>query len=147
MCKAILVGDESEDDAIAIRDVLEKASAKNPAVNDSHQEVAGQRVAESHGTGEQSSLPGVLLLDLKRPGANSFQMSEWVRAASEFTALFVVVHNGYRELKEVQQLCRLGAHSFQIKPCDPELTRNLRQWFLERWERRRRRRAARKCAS
>jgi CheY-like chemotaxis protein len=64
--------------------------------------------------------PNVLLLDLKMPRMNGFEVLEWVRKKSPMPQLPVVVFSASLEEKDRQKAYSLGANSFLVKPSDPK---------------------------
>jgi CheY-like chemotaxis protein len=60
--------------------------------------------------------PTLVLLDLKMPGANGFEVLKWIRGQDTFDSLVVVVMSGSRDDADIQQAYELGANSYLIKP-------------------------------
>jgi DNA-binding response OmpR family regulator len=61
-------------------------------------------------------LPGLLLLDLKMPRKNGFEVLQWLREQPEFAQLQVVVLSSSDEIKDINRAYELGANSFLVKP-------------------------------
>jgi CheY-like chemotaxis protein len=60
--------------------------------------------------------PTLVLLDLKMPGANGFEVLKWIRSQESLESLVVVVMSGSRDDADIQQAYELGANSYLIKP-------------------------------
>ena len=60
--------------------------------------------------------PTLVLLDLKMPGTNGFQVLKWIRSQEVFESLVVVVMSGSRDDADIHQAYELGANSYLIKP-------------------------------
>jgi CheY-like chemotaxis protein len=60
--------------------------------------------------------PTLVLLDLKMPGANGFEVLKWIRSQDSFDSLVVVVMSGSRDDADIQRAYELGANSYLIKP-------------------------------
>ena len=60
--------------------------------------------------------PTLVLLDLKMPGANGFEVLKWIRTHDAFENLVVVVMSGSRDDADIQRAYELGANSYLIKP-------------------------------
>lgn len=60
--------------------------------------------------------PTLVLLDLKMPGANGFEVLKWIRSQETFADLVVVVMSGSRDDADIQRAYDLGANSYLIKP-------------------------------
>jgi DNA-binding response OmpR family regulator len=77
------------------------------------------------GTGSYSDrqrfpLPGLVLLDLKLPGIDGFEVLKWIRANSALQDLRVVVLTSCSGIREVHKAYQLGANTFLVKPLDFE---------------------------
>ena len=60
-------------------------------------------------------LPSLLLLDLKMPRMNGFDVLEWLQRRSELSSFPVVVLSGSDLEADVQKAKKLGAHDYQVK--------------------------------
>ena len=60
--------------------------------------------------------PTLLLLDLKMPGTNGFEVLKWIRSQESLDSLVVVVMSGSRDDADIQRAYELGANSYLIKP-------------------------------
>jgi CheY-like chemotaxis protein len=65
-------------------------------------------------------LPELVLLDLKLPGIDGFQVLRWIRQQPELKALRVVVLTSSDRIQDVNLAYQLGANSFLVKPVDFE---------------------------
>jgi len=61
-------------------------------------------------------LPGVVLLDLKMPRCNGFDVLQWVRQKSIIPHIPVVVLTSSEEIRDINRAYQLGANSFLVKP-------------------------------
>jgi CheY-like chemotaxis protein len=136
MAKAILIAEDVEEDAVMVMDSLKKAGVKNPVltVQDGDEVVAYLKGEGRFAERNKFPFPSVLLLDLKMPRMGGFQVMEWLRTQEIFKNLLIIVLTGCHELREVQKAYSLGAHSFLIKPCNPDDIKNLVRWFAAHWE-------------
>ena len=60
--------------------------------------------------------PTLLLLDLKMPGTNGFEVLKWIRSQESLDSLVVVVMSGSRDDADIQRAYELGANTYLIKP-------------------------------
>lgn len=118
----ILLAEDNEDDIILFRRALEKARLLNPLeiVRD-----GDEAVAYLEGTGRFSDrvkypLPALILLDLKMPRRDGFEVLSWIRSRPELDALRVVVLTGSRDVYDMTRAYRLGANSFIVKSLDSQ---------------------------
>jgi CheY-like chemotaxis protein len=132
----ILLADDSEEDILLIRQAFQKANISNP-----FQVVQSGEEAISYLSGERKysnraeyPLPDLLLLDLKMPGTDGFQVLRWIRQRAGLEALRIVVLTSSEQIRDVNQAYRLGANSFMVKPMDfqdfVELSRVLHDYWL-----------------
>ena len=63
-------------------------------------------------------LPTLMLLDLKMPRKNGFEVLEWLRTQPTLSALRVVVLTTSDQIHDVNRAYQLGANSFLTKPVD-----------------------------
>ena len=64
--------------------------------------------------------PDLMLLDLKMPVLDGFDLLAWVRARPEFKPLPIIVLTNSTYSPDVTRALQLGANSFLIKPIDPD---------------------------
>jgi CheY-like chemotaxis protein len=60
--------------------------------------------------------PTLLLLDLKMPGANGFEVLKAIRSQEALDSLVVVVMSGSKDDGDIQHAYELGANSYLVKP-------------------------------
>ncbi len=77
--------------------------------------------------------PGIMLVDLKMPRVNGFELLKWVRTKSKFAHIPFVVLTVSEELKDVEKAYELGANSFLIKPPRAEDLRNMIKAWEDYW--------------
>ena len=65
-------------------------------------------------------LPDVIVLDLKMPGVNGFDVLAWRKPSPVFSSVPVVVLSGSKDPDEVDRVIKLGANKHIIKPADFE---------------------------
>jgi CheY-like chemotaxis protein len=78
-------------------------------------------------------VPGVLLLDLKMPRMNGFDVLEWVRAHPRLRRLPVVVLTSSDEPKDINRAYDLGANSYVLKPSKYETLQSLASELEKYW--------------
>jgi len=135
MIRPILLAEDSEDDAILIQATLRKAEVLNPvlAVSNGAQAIAYLKGEKFYADRNLFPLPGVILLDLKMPHKNGFEVLEWWKNQPQLSEILIVVLSGYYDLESIRYAYSLGARSFLIKPCKVEDIINLRQAFSGAW--------------
>jgi len=63
-------------------------------------------------------MPTLLLLDLKMPRMDGFDVLEWVRSQKSLRRLLVVVFSSSEEIGDINRAYDLGANSYLVKPAD-----------------------------
>ena len=115
-----LVVEDNDNDALLLRRAFTKARVLNPVHVVKNGEEA---IAYLGGTGRYSNraefpLPALVLLDLKMPGLDGFDVLRWIRQEPELRALRVVVLTSSDEIRDINLAYQLGANSFLVKPAD-----------------------------
>ena len=60
-------------------------------------------------------LPGLVLLDIKMPRLDGFDVLKWIRAQSQFAHLPVVMLSSSDQPADIREATRLGANSYLVK--------------------------------
>ena len=117
-----LLVEDAETDAILIRRAFVKGNIVNPlqVVNSGDQAIAYLKGEGIFANRAEYPLPELVLLDLKLPGIDGFQVLRWIRQQPELKALRVVVLTSSDRIQDVNLAYQLGANSFLVKPVDFE---------------------------
>jgi CheY-like chemotaxis protein len=67
---------------------------------------------------EEYPLPALLLLDIKLPGKDGFQVLDWIRHDPKFAPLRVIMLTSSPRSVDVNRAYRMGANSYLSKPVD-----------------------------
>jgi len=74
-------------------------------------------------------LPNLVLLDIKMPGMNGFEVLKWIRHQPSLAGLCVVMLTSSDQIRDANKAYQFGANSFLVKPLDfwnvEELMRSL----------------------
>ena len=118
----ILLADDSEDDVLLIRRAFKKGEIHNPlhVVRDGDEAIAYLSGEGKYGNRAEYPLPDLLLLDLKMPRTDGFEVLRWIRQQPGLQALRVVVLTSSADLRDVNEAYQLGANSFLAKPMEFE---------------------------
>lgn len=135
LTNTILMVDDSEDDVFALKRAMRKAHIANP-----QQVVTDGQTAIDYlsGSGKYSDrarfpLPFLVFLDLRIPCRDGFEVLGWVREQPGLNELAVVILTGSVAEKDDRQACRLGAHSYLMKPPTASDLERLMQPMEQHW--------------
>jgi CheY-like chemotaxis protein len=118
----ILLVEDREDDIFLIRRALIHAHLVNPVhvVRDGEEAVEYLRGLGKYANRDEFPLPGLMLLDLKMPRMDGFQVLEWIRRQPGISGMVVLVLTSSDRIRDVNRAYALGASSFLVKPSDFE---------------------------
>ena len=116
----ILLVEDREDDVFLIRKAFERAGLSNPVqvVRDGEQAIsylAGERKFSNRA---EYPLPWLILLDLKMPRVDGFEVLRWIRKQPGFNRIVVIVLTSSEEIRDVNRAYQLGANLYLAKPVD-----------------------------
>ena len=119
---SILIVEDDENDILLIRRTLVRAGVPNRVASVTSAEAAIAYMAgqDPYCNRDRSPFPGLVLLDLKMPGLNGFDVLTWIRRQPRFTSLRIVVVTSSRDIRDVTRAYHLGADSFLVKPFEFE---------------------------
>ena len=114
----VLVAEDREDDLFMLRRSFEQVGFDTPVqyVRDGEQAIAYLAGKGRFADRAEYPLPSVLLLDLKMPRKNGFEVLEWIRVQPHLVALRTIVLTTSEDVFEVNRAYKLGAASFLTKP-------------------------------
>jgi CheY-like chemotaxis protein len=126
----LLVVNNQEDILLILRGFqLAGVSRRIQAVASGIDAVAYLQGTHPYGDREKYPLPSLVLLDIKMPGMDGFEVLRWIRRQWEFFELCVVMLTNSDHIRDANQAYHLGANSFLVKPRDfrnaDELARSL----------------------
>jgi len=78
-------------------------------------------------------LPCALLLDLKMPRMNGFDVLEWLSQRPQFKSLPVIVLTASGHEADMQKSRQMGAWDYCVKPVEFEQSVELIQQLMSRW--------------
>src|SRR5437868_7092656 len=116
----VLLAEDDPDDVLLTQLAFEKARLANPlqVVRDGEEAIAYLKGDGKYADHKRFPQPILLLLDLKMPKVNGFQVLEWLRTQSSLAALPVAIMTSSDEDPDVKRAYELGADSYLTKPPD-----------------------------
>ena len=80
--------------------------------------------------------PSLLVLDLKMPGVDGFDVIKWVRSNSHWSKLPIVVLSASNDPSDIARAHKLGANAYHVKPTDMNalsgLVEGLKTYWLDK---------------
>ncbi len=131
----ILLAEDDSNDVLLIQRAFQKAGLQTALKVVRHGEEAIDYLS---GRGDFANrarypLPFLLLLDLKMPGTDGFEVLQWVRAEPELKRLLVIVLTSSNLQADVDRAYELGANSYLVKPVEFDQMANMILRFEAYW--------------
>jgi CheY-like chemotaxis protein len=116
----ILIADDSDNDVFMLKARCQMARLTNPIVSVADGEAT---IAYLQGEGiyqnrAEYPYPVLLLLDLKMPRKNGFEVMEWIKAHPAHRQLPIIVLSAFGAAHQISRCYQLGARNFLLKPID-----------------------------
>ena len=133
--KLILLAEDDPNDVLLLERAFEKAGFHKvlKIVRDGDQAIkylSGQGIYADR---QKYPSPFLLLLDLKMPGTDGFEVLQWLRREPDLKRLLVVVLTSSNLQADVDRAYDLGANSYLVKPVGFEEMANLIRRFEMYW--------------
>ncbi|HEV2380841.1 MAG TPA: response regulator [Terriglobia bacterium] len=132
----ILLVEDQENDVLLISRSFAKSKVLNPVqvVRNGPQAIEYLKGAGPFANRAEFPLPSLVLLDIKMPGMDGFEVLRWIRQESGLSNLRVVMLTSSDDIRDVNRAYQLGANSFLVKPVDferfVEITQALSGYWL-----------------
>ena len=114
----ILVVEDREDDIRIILKAFEQAKLVNPVqlVRDGDEAISYLKGQGKYSNRAEYPLPDLVLLDLKMPRMDGFDVLRWIREQPGLMGLRIVVLTTSEQISDVNLAYQLGANSYLVKP-------------------------------
>src|SRR6202008_1969122 len=115
---SILMAEDDENDVFFIERAFKQAQIANPLnrVRDGEEAIAYLKGEGAYADRDKFPLPHLVLLDLKMPRKNGFEVIAWVRQQPGLRRLPLVVLTSSKEGPDVNRAYELGANTYLVKP-------------------------------
>jgi CheY-like chemotaxis protein len=129
----ILLAEDDDNDVFFMRRALQKAQADFTlkVVTDGQLATDYLSGGGKYADREEFPIPSVILLDLKMPFLDGFEVLEWIRARSSFDGIPVAVLTSSAEERDRRRARELGACAYFVKPPKPETIQEIIQLMGE----------------
>lgn len=114
----ILLADDGEDDVLMFRRAFSDVGVESAlqVVRHGEEVIAYLKGEGKYANRDEYPLPTLLLLDLKMPRKNGFDVLEWIRQQPSLRRMLIVVLTTSERVEDINRAYRLGANSFLTKP-------------------------------
>ena len=133
--RVILLAEDRDDDSTLIRLAFQKTGLPHHLfqVGTGNEVVDYLEGARSFSNREQFPSPDLLLLDLKMPRMDGFDVLAWLRQTPDQAGLPVVVLSGSDRAEDKAMASKLGARDYYVKSTDPQQTKNQLLQICSQW--------------
>jgi CheY-like chemotaxis protein len=114
----ILLAEDDNNDIFLMKRAFANAGFLNPlvVVNNGKEAVEYLEGEGQYAQREQFPLPGLLLLDLKMPFMDGFDVLGWLRTRPQFNSLPVVVLTSSKLESDITKSREMGVYDYRVKP-------------------------------
>jgi len=114
----ILLAEDDENDVALMGRAFKQAAVPNPLffVNNGQEVVDYLAGKGKYAERAKYPMPRLLLLDLKMPWMDGFDVLAWLRGQEKFNALPVVVLTSSKLQKDIDRSRELGVYDYRVKP-------------------------------
>jgi CheY-like chemotaxis protein len=133
----ILVAEDDPNDAFFLERALDKSGVKVPIrfLKDGQQVIDYLEHKAPSSEPSSKDLPTLLLLDLKMPRINGFEVLEWIQQQPKLEKMMVVVFSSSGLEEDKRRAFALGADDYIVKPSYPaellKFAKNLTSYWTE----------------
>jgi CheY-like chemotaxis protein len=119
----ILLVEDNEEDAFLLQRALRRASIDCSLQHATDGEVAIDYLSGNgkYADRSQHPLPTLMLLDLKMPYVNGFEVLEWLATRPDLSHVRTIILTSSGEERDRERAEHFGVQSYFVKPPTPEL--------------------------
>ena len=134
-CRVILLAEDRDDDSLLIRVAFRKTGLPHQLfqVGTGNEVVDYLEGVRSFSNRTQFPSPDLLLLDLKMPRMDGFDVLAWLRQTPDKASLPVIVLSGSDRAEDKAMASKLGARDYYVKSPDPQQTKTQLLEICSRW--------------
>ena len=131
----ILLVEDDPNDVWLVKHAFQSTNISNPLriVNDGQEAVDYLRGAGPFGDRSAFPLPKLVLLDLKMPRLNGFDVITWMRKHFPWKLTPIIVLSSSALPQDVNRAYELGANAYMVKPADYRALERLFRTIADFW--------------
>jgi CheY-like chemotaxis protein len=115
----LLIEDNIDDERLTLRALRKNNIVNEVVVAATGRDALDYLFCEGEYEHQETTLPAVIVLDLKLPGLDGLQVLQHIRSAERTRRIPVVVLTSADDAEKINSSYRLGANSYIVKPVDP----------------------------
>jgi CheY-like chemotaxis protein len=137
MVKRVLVAEDDPSDAFFLERAFTMAAVRTALhfVRDGQEAIDYLEGGQRYSDRQTYPLPDLILLDLKMPRLNGFDVLDWLRRQPGLKRLLVTVLTSSDQPQDINRAYDLGANSYLLKPHNSEhlaeVVRQVQRYWLE----------------
>src|SRR5689334_13014943 len=133
--RSILLADDDDNDAMLLRMVFGKVRLvqRLQRVKDGVEAIQYLGGDGIYADRKRYPFPSLLLLDLKMPRRNGFEVLEWLRMNPPLRGLIVTVLTASKDDADIRRAYSLCANSYLVKPATLEQLEKMSKTIKEYW--------------
>ena len=114
----ILLAEDDENDVFLMGRAFDRAGIPNPlfVVHNGQEAIDYMAGKGNYAQRDKYPMPGLLLLDLKMPWMDGFDVLAWLRGQPQFNTLPVVVLTSSKLQADIDRSRDLGVYDYRVKP-------------------------------
>jgi CheY-like chemotaxis protein len=118
--EVVLLAEDDENDIELLKRAFKQTHVENPLqiVRDGEEAIEYLKGEGKFSERQKYPLPTLVLLDLKMPRKDGFEVLRWIREQPSLKALRVLVLTTSSDIRDVTKAYKLGANSFLVKTLD-----------------------------
>lgn len=130
----ILVAEDNSDDAFFLQRGFRKVSDCTFQIVSDGEQVIQYLLGETPFEGRQAyPFPDWLLLDLKLPRRNGFEVLGWLQGHPDCGVIPTIVYSSSKQNEDIRRAYALGANGYFEKPMNPEGFEKLARLLVDYW--------------
>lgn len=116
--QSILLAEDDDNDVFFMERAFKQAQIANPLlrVKDGEEAISYLKGEAEYADRTKHPIPYLVLLDLKMPRKNGFEVISWVRQQPGLKRLPLVVLTSSKEDPDINRAYELGANTYLVKP-------------------------------
>lgn len=131
----ILLVDDNEAEELLVSHALKRAGVKRELIMVRTAEEAMDYLSGKgpYADRERYPMPAVVLLDMRMPGMDGFDVLVWRQKQPQLADLPLLAYTNSTAVSDIQRISQLGAQDYLLKPHDPYALMLMMKRIATRW--------------